>query len=37
VKFAAALANRHGITGVLDAMVAEKHMKVYTALDRAGF
>jgi len=36
VKFAAALANRHGITGVLDAMVAEKHMKIYTALDRAG-
>lgn len=36
VKFAADLANRHGITGLLDAMVSEKHMKVYTDLDRAG-
>ena len=36
VKFAADLANRHGITGLLDAMVAEKHMQVYTDLDRAG-
>ena len=36
-KFGAAdLANRHGITGLLDAMVAEKHMQVYTALDEAG-
>jgi len=36
VKFAASLANRHGITGVLDAMVSERHMEVYSALDRAG-
>ena len=29
VKYAAALANRHGITGVLDARVEERHVRVY--------
>jgi predicted amidohydrolase YtcJ len=36
VKFGQALCNRHGITGVLDALVRERHMKVYCDLDRAG-
>ncbi|MEZ5925538.1 MAG: amidohydrolase [Hyphomicrobiaceae bacterium] len=36
VKFGQALCNRHGITGVLDALVQERHMRVYQALDRAG-
>lgn len=36
VRYAQALCNRHGITGVLDAMVDERHMKVYRALDEAG-
>jgi predicted amidohydrolase YtcJ len=36
VKWAAALANRHGITGVLDASVADRHMRVYDRLDKAG-
>lgn len=36
VKFGQALCNTHGITGVLDALVLERHMRVYQALDRAG-
>lgn len=36
VRFGQALCNRHGITGVLDAMVGERHMKVYRGLDAAG-
>lgn len=36
VRFGQALCNRHGITGVLDALVRERHMKVYCDLDRAG-
>jgi predicted amidohydrolase YtcJ len=36
VKFGQALCNRHGITGVLDALVQERHMRVYQSLDRAG-
>jgi predicted amidohydrolase YtcJ len=35
-KEACAHANKHGITGVLDAMSGERHMKVYTGLDNAG-
>src|SRR5512147_3227998 len=29
VRYGQALCNRHGITGVLDALVAERHMRVY--------
>lgn len=36
VKWAAALANRHGITGVLDASVADRHVRVYDRLQKAG-
>jgi predicted amidohydrolase YtcJ len=36
VRFGQALCNRHGITGVLDALVRDRHMKVYCDLDRAG-
>lgn len=36
VRFGQAHCNRHGITGVLDALVRERHMKVYCDLDRAG-
>ncbi len=36
VRFGQKLCNRHGITGVIDAMVAERHMKVYQGLDDAG-
>lgn len=36
VKWAAALANRHGITGVLDASVGDRHVRVYDRLDKAG-
>lgn len=32
VKFAQALCNRHGITGVLDALVTERHTRVYQRL-----
>ena len=35
VKYAAALANRHGITGVLDASVADRHVRVYDRLEKA--
>lgn len=36
VRHGQALCNRHGITGVLDAMVFERHMRVYQSLDDAG-
>jgi predicted amidohydrolase YtcJ len=36
VRHGQALCNRHGITGVLDARVAERHMRVYRGLDEAG-
>lgn len=32
VKWVAALANRHGITGIMDAKVEEHHVRVYQAL-----
>lgn len=32
VRWAAALANRHGITGVIDARVEERHVRVYRGL-----
>jgi predicted amidohydrolase YtcJ len=35
VRHAQALANRHGITGVLDAHVEERHVRVYAAMARA--
>jgi predicted amidohydrolase YtcJ len=36
VKLGQTLCNRHGITGVLDALVEERHMRVYCALDKVG-
>jgi predicted amidohydrolase YtcJ len=36
VRYGQKLCNTHGITGVLDAMVWERHMKVYRALEEAG-
>ncbi|MGF7163116.1 hypothetical protein FHS85_004774 [Rhodoligotrophos appendicifer] len=36
VRYAQALCNRHGITGVLDARVGERHMRVYKDLADAG-
>ncbi|MCB1445640.1 MAG: amidohydrolase [Rhizobiaceae bacterium] len=36
VKWAAALANRNGFTGVLDASVGDRHVRVYDRLDKAG-
>ena len=36
VRYAQKLCNRHGITGALDALVGERHMKVYRGLDEAG-
>lgn len=36
VRYGQKLCNRHGITGVLDAMVGERHMKVYRGLDEGG-
>ncbi|WP_284166111.1 amidohydrolase [Frigidibacter sp. SD6-1] len=36
VKWAQALAHRNGITGVLDARVEERHVRVYRALEAAG-
>ena len=36
VKYAANYVNQYGITGVLDAMVGERHLRVYTDLDKAG-
>jgi predicted amidohydrolase YtcJ len=34
VRFGQALCNRHGITGVLDAAVEERHVRVYEAMAR---
>ncbi|MEZ5886881.1 MAG: amidohydrolase [Paracoccaceae bacterium] len=36
VKWAQALAHQNGITGVLDARVEERHVRVYRALEAAG-
>ncbi|GAB4383166.1 amidohydrolase [Albidovulum sp.] len=36
VRWALALANRHGITGVLDASIGERHARVYRRLAEAG-
>ena len=36
VRFSQALCNRHGITGVIDASVNERHARVYKRLDEAG-
>src|SRR5262249_11943986 len=36
VRYGQALCNRHGITGVLDALVGERHMRVYNALEASG-
>jgi predicted amidohydrolase YtcJ len=36
VKWAAALANRNGFTGVLDASVGDRHVRVYDRLDKGG-
>lgn len=36
VRYGQRHCNEHGITGVLDALVEERHMRVYNALDKAG-
>jgi len=36
VRYAQALANRHGITGVLDASINERHARVYAGLEGRG-
>jgi predicted amidohydrolase YtcJ len=36
VRFGQALCNRHGITGVLDALVLERHTRVYQQMANAG-
>lgn len=36
VRYGQALCNRHGITGVLDALVEERHARVYRSLAEAG-
>jgi predicted amidohydrolase YtcJ len=36
VRYAQALCNRHGITGVLDAAIGERHARVYERLAQAG-
>jgi predicted amidohydrolase YtcJ len=36
VLWAQAHANQHGITGVLDALVTDRHLRVYSAVDRRG-
>ncbi len=36
VRWAQAHANRHGLTGVLDALVTERHLRVYGALEKRG-
>jgi hypothetical protein len=36
IRFAQALANRHGITGVLDASVGERHARVYAGMEERG-
>ena len=35
VQFGQALANRHGITGVLDALVLDRHVRIYAAMEAA--
>lgn len=36
VRYGQALCNRHGITGIIDASVEERHARVYRRLDREG-
>lgn len=36
IRFAQALANRHGITGVLDASVGERHARIYAGMEARG-
>lgn len=36
IRYAQALANRHGITGVLDASIAERHARVYEGMEARG-
>jgi predicted amidohydrolase YtcJ len=36
VRYSQALCNRHGITGVIDASVNERHARVYSGLARSG-
>ena len=36
VRWGQANANRHGFTGVLDALVRDRHLRVYNALDKRG-
>jgi predicted amidohydrolase YtcJ len=36
VRYGQALCNRHGITGVLDALVQERHVRVYDAMRKNG-
>lgn len=36
VRWGQAHANRHGITGVLDALVRDRHLRVYSALEKRG-
>jgi hypothetical protein len=36
IRFAQALANRHGITGVLDASIGERHARVYSGMEARG-
>lgn len=36
VRFGQSLCNRHGITGVIDAMVRERHVRIYEGMRRKG-
>ena len=36
VRWSQALANRHGITGVIDAKVKDRHVRIYRSLAKAG-
>jgi predicted amidohydrolase YtcJ len=36
VRWGQAHANRHGFTGILDALVTERHLRVYNSLNRRG-
>ena len=36
VRFGQALCNRNGFTGVLDALVTDKHLRIYRNVERAG-
>lgn len=36
VRYGQALCNRHGITGVIDASVDDRHARVYRGMDRSG-